>query len=54
MKYLNNSRRNTILKVPNGLLELEKKIKPIKVSADDMDKSDEKEITKIKAAAKGT
>ena len=52
MKYLNSSQRNTILKVQNSLLELEKKFKPIKVSADDMDKFEEKDITKTRTAAK--
>ena len=54
IKYLNNTRKNRVLKVKNSPLESKKDFKPIKVSMDDMDKFEEKQITEKRTFAKNT
>ena len=51
-KQLNNALQNKILKVKISRLELSKNFKPINVSIDDMDRLEEKKITKKKTFAK--
>ena len=43
---MNNAQKNRILKVKASPLELEKDFKPTKVSIDNMDKFEEKELIK--------
>ena len=53
-KQLNNALQNKILKVKISRLELSKNFKPINVSIDDMDRLEERKITKKKTFAKKT
>ena len=51
-KQLNNTPKTRILKVKKSRLKLKNDFKPINVSIDDMDKFEEKELTKKRAFAK--